>query len=247
MVGVDREGGPRIDVQHQRGSGACPRSRPRARSPWIGVVGGEEGAGTVDAQEPGVRSRGAGVQVPHELGAGGGAVGQERLLAEGRGRSENPEDGGAARPGERDDPALHARVQVRVSPVPSSVPSLLPDLPAMDAVVGDEVEHPAEVDQRGGVRGAGAGADVADQVRPGEGAVARPELLAVDAVVGGEEDEAAGGLHLVPLIPELQRGVIDVDVADEESRLRLDGRRAGEQTGDGERADGVEFHGWGLG
>src|SRR5262249_54833982 len=99
----------------------------------------------------------------------------------------------------------------------------LPQLGAVGAVVGREIERAADRGQAGRRRRVGngrqpagprnrAGVDVGDQGGAGGGAVALPEFGAVNAVVGGEEEGAADGGQ----VRRVGRGAAGVDVLDED-------------------------------
>ena len=77
--------------------------------------------------------------------------------------------------------------------VPAAVPSLWKScLPSLGSVAG-EVEHAADGGQVGGEDAAADGLMSLTIVVPAGGAVALPELVAVDAVAGGEEQGVADG------------------------------------------------------
>ena len=78
----------------------------------------------------------------------------------------------------------------RTSVVPSAVPSLRHSSSPCIGVVGGEIEDAVDTVERGRKRPLAVATDVAHQARAVFGAVARPQLGAVGAVVGAEEDAA---------------------------------------------------------
>src|SRR5262249_12047532 len=73
----------------------------------------------------------------------------------------------------------------------------LPQLVAVDAVVGREEQRAVDVRQAGGRRAGSAGEDVLDEDGASGGAVRLSQFLAIDALVGGGEDQVADGGQLI--------------------------------------------------
>jgi hypothetical protein len=76
----------------------------------------------------------------------------------------------------------------------TTVPSLavaFPDLQAVEAIVGHEIERIPQRRQLRGIGAGGAGANVLDKDGSQFGAVAFPEFDAIDAVVGREKERIA--------------------------------------------------------
>src|SRR5206468_103048 len=137
---------------------------------------------------------GAGVDVLDQRGAGGGAVALPQLEAVGAvvgAEEQRAADGGQV----RGEGTVGAAVDVLEQHGAGGGAVALPQLDAVGAVAGGEEDDAADGGQ---VRGratrraaaGGAGVDVLDQHGAGRGAVALPELVAVDAVVGGEDQRA---------------------------------------------------------
>src|SRR4051794_36250770 len=95
----------------------------------------------------------------------------------------------------------------------------------MDAVIRGEEDIPADGDRGIGedrLRAFGARIDVADQLRPGIGAVGTPELVAVDAIVG---EEHCGPAEVAKrLRGRVGRPAVDVAYEGRAARRRRTGR-----------------------